>query len=770
MSKTIYDEALDYHNQKPYGKISIQPTKNLSNQKDLALAYSPGVAGPCRMISENPDYAYYLTSKSNLIAVISNGTAVLGLGNIGALASKPVMEGKAVLFKKFSGIDAFDIEIDELDPDKFIETVARLEPTFGGINLEDIKAPECFYIEEELKKRLNIPVIHDDQHGTAIVTAAAFENALLLQNKNIQDVILVCNGAGAAAIACLDLLCLMGLKKENIFMLDREGLISQNRENLSPYKQKYAQKVTKKTLEELLVDADVFLGLSTGNLLTRKMVQVMAKKPIIFALANPEPEVSPDLVKEVRSDAIIATGRSDFPNQVNNAICYPYLFRGALDVGATIINDEMKLACVHAIASLARETVSEQVSNAYGGMMHHFGEDYIIPKPFDKRLHVRVSMAVAKAAMETNVAKRPIQDLKAYKHELESFIYESFQVMQPIFKSLEKSNEEDNHKVERLAFAEGEDRRVLQAVQQLIDQDICHPVLIGRPEIIEKRIKQLHLPLDVHNDITIVNPEEDDRFYDYWNHYHDIMGRHGMSPSLAKLAMRTNTTALASMMIKRNDADGMICGTINHYHKHFEQIKNVIGLREGIRKCYSLCVLVKDNQVLFFTDPYIVQNPDIDDLVEMTSLSINVIHRFNIEPKVALLSHSTYGMFEDDECLKMKKATKILQQKFPDLQIDGEMQVDAALIPEVRARSIKNSSLKDPANLFVMPNIDAAHIAYMMAKSLDRRLTVGPILIGLSDVAHIANHSISVRGLVNLSSFAVDDIKYHRKHFHAAKI
>jgi malate dehydrogenase (oxaloacetate-decarboxylating)(NADP+) len=761
MSKTIYDEALAYHLKKPYGKLGIKATKALMDQKDLALAYSPGVAEPCRRIKDDPDQAAFLTSKGNLIAVISNGTAVLGLGNIGALASKPVMEGKAILFKKFSGIDAFDIEINETDPDKLIDIIASLEPTFGGINLEDIKAPECFYIETELKKRLNIPVIHDDQHGTAIVTAAALENALKLTGKDISTIKFVCHGAGAAAMACVNLLCLMGLKKENVFMLDTKGVISLKRIDIDDNKKNYARETDFENLAHVMKDCDVFLGLSSENVLTKDMVLSMAKKPIIFALANPEPEVSPYLVKDVRDDAIIATGRSDFPNQVNNAVCYPYLFRGALDVGATIINEEMKLACVHAIAKLARETVSDQVTNAYGGVHHQFGPDYIIPKPFDSRLYVNVSLAVAQAAMASGVAKRPVSCIDSYKSELESFVYRSFHVMRPIFDALKDENK--NVPLEKLVFAEGEDKRILQAVQQLVDNRVCHPVLIGRPEVIESRIKSLHLPLNIHQDITIVNNEQDERFYDYWNHYHDLMGRFGISPSLAKLAMRTNTTAIASMMVKRQDANGMICGTVHHYHKHFNQIKNVIGLRRGINKCYSLCILVHDNEALFFTDPYIVKDPNIEDLVEMTELSINVIERFKIEPKIALLSHSAYGMFNNFECTKMKTATKLLQEKFPHLQIDGEMQVDAALLPEIREQSIKNSPLKDSANLFVMPNIDAAHIAYMMAKSLHQRLTIGPILMGLSDVAHIANHSISVRGLVNLASFAIADIKYNRK-------
>lgn len=762
MSKTIYDEALSYHLKKPYGKLGIRATKPLVDQKDLALAYSPGVAEPCKRIQADPDQAAYLTSRGNLIAVISNGTAVLGLGDIGALASKPVMEGKAVLFKKFSGIDAFDIEINEKDPDKLIEIIASLEPTFGGINLEDIKAPECFYIESELKKRLNIPVIHDDQHGTAIVTCAALENALKLTGKNISTIKLVCHGAGAAAIACLNLLCLMGLQKENIFILDRKGVISLKRLDLDHNKKKYARETDLKTLMDVMNGCDVFLGLSSENVLTSEMVLLMSENPIIFALANPEPEICPNLVKEIRDDAIVATGRSDFPNQVNNAVCYPYLFRGALDVGATIINEEMKIACVHAIAKLARETVSDQVTNAYGGGHHQFGVDYIIPKPFDQRLYVNVSLAVAQAAMASGVAKRPIACFEAYKAELEGFVYRSFNVMRPIFDTLKNENK-NTATLERLVFAEGEDKRVLQAVQQLVENGVCHPILIGRHDVIESRIKSLHLPLNIYQDVTIVNNEQDERFYDYWNHYHDLMGRLGISPSLAKLAMRTNTTAIASMMVKRKDADGMICGTVNHYHKHFDQIKNVIGLRDGINKCYSLCVLVHDNEALFFTDPYIVKDPTVDDLVEMTQLSMKVIERFKIEPKIALLSHSSYGMFDNFDCMKMKKATLLLQEKFPHLQIDGEMQVDAALIPHIREQSFKNSRLKDSANLFVMPNIDAAHIAYMMAKSLDQRLTIGPILMGLSDIAHIANHSISVRGLVNLASFAVADIKYNRK-------
>jgi malate dehydrogenase (oxaloacetate-decarboxylating)(NADP+) len=754
MQQKIYEQALQYHKKKPYGKMCIAATKPLEDQLDLSLAYSPGVAKPCEEIASDPSQAAYLTSKGNLVAVISNGTAVLGLGNIGALASKPVMEGKAVLFKKFSGLDAFDIEINETDPDKLVDIIASLEPTFGGINLEDIKAPECFYIEESLKKKLSIPVMHDDQHGTAIVVAAALENALILNKKSISEIKLVCNGAGAAAIACVNLLCQMGLKKENVLMLDRKGVLTRERlEELDQYKQLYMQDTHLKTLKDVLNGADVFLGLSSAKAVDQDMVKSMAKDPIIFALANPEPEILPSLVEEVRNDAIIATGRSDYANQVNNALCYPYLFRGALDVGATTINEEMKIACVHAIAKIARYTVTDIVTNAYGGKNHSFGKEYIIPKPFDKRLYVNVSLAVAKTAMETGVATRPIQNFEQYKKELEEFVFKSFQVMRPIFEQVRGNALQHDRK--RLVFAEGEETRVLQAAQQLVDENICHPILIGRPDIIRNRIQSLSLSLQEQKEYTIIDPSCDERFNDYWHHYHDVMGRRGVTPSISKQVLRTNATVIAGMMIKRNDADAMICGTVGAYIDHFKCVRSIISMKEGINKCSTLCSIMLDQKSLFITDPYLITHPTVEDLVEMTSLSIDAMKNFNIEPKIALLSASNFGSNTKEDSKKMRFATGLLQKKFPHLQIDGEMQADKALHPYIRERHILHSPLKDAANLLVMPNIDAANISFSLLKALDNSFSIGPILMGLNERVQIASSSITVRGLVNLAAYCV---------------
>ncbi|CAO4838319.1 MAG: NADP-dependent malic enzyme [Holosporales bacterium] len=753
----IYKRSLDYHQKKPYGKLCIAATKPLMDQADLSLAYSPGVAGPCEVIAKDPDQADYLTSKGNLIAVISNGTAVLGLGNIGALAAKPVMEGKAVLFKKFANIDAFDIEINETDPDKLIEIIAALEPTFGGINLEDIKSPECFYIESELKKRLKIPVIHDDQHGTAIVVAAGLENALSLANKKIEDITLVCNGAGAAAIACVNLLCVLGLKKENVYMLDRQGVISRLREaSLDDVKKNYMQDTPFTTLAEVMKNADVFLGLSSAGVVSKEMVASMAPNPIIFALANPEPEISPDLVRQVRQDAIIATGRSDFSNQVNNALCYPYLFRGALDVGATTINEQMKVACVRAIAKLARATVTDIVTNAYGGVQHTFGPDYIIPKPFDKRLYVDVSLAVAIAAMETGVARRPIADFKAYEQELESFIYQSFEVMRPVFNSVRHNKGHKKGPI-RLAFSEGEEPRILQACQQLRDEKIAFPILIGRPDIIERRIQSLSLPLQRDVDYEVVDPGQDERFYDYWTHFHKLTGRDGISVSIAKNLLRTNTTIIAGMMVKRGDADGMICGTIGRYHDHLSYIEKILDCKEGVRRCSSVSAILMDTGPLFITDPFVIKDPDQDDLVEMTCLSIETMLKFSLTPKVAFVSHSNFGTCPTPDAIKMRNACRIVQSLYPHLQIDGEMQAEAAILPHIRSQAVSESVLTDTANLLVMPNIDAANITYTLLKALDKKLGLGPILLGLSDIAYIASHTISVRGIVNLASLATLD-------------
>ncbi len=755
MTYDVNAESLKYHRRKPYGKLCIQATKPLDHREDLALAYSPGVAEPCRVIAKDPSQSLELTARGNLIAVISNGTAVLGLGDIGALASKPVMEGKAVLFKKFSNIDAFDIEIDEKDPEKLIEIIASLEPTFGGINLEDIKAPDCFIIESKLKERLNIPVFHDDQHGTAVIATAATLNALELLKKNIGDMKLVVSGAGAGALACLNLLMEVGIKKENIIVCDSKGVVHTQRTDIKdPYKLAFAADTACRTLRDAMKGADMFLGLSVANVVDADMVASMAERPLILALANPDPEIRPDVVASVRSDAIVATGRSDYPNQVNNALCFPYLFRGALDVGARAINEEMKIAAVHAIAKLARAEVTDVVANAYGGEIHKFGKDYIIPKPFDRRLYVEIAYAVAKAAMESGVATKPIEDMDAYQRELENFIYRSSAVMQPIFASAQ------NHKdkpAKRICFAEGEDNRVLQAVQSLVDRNIGRCILVGRPEVIRWRVEHLGLRLDIDKDIEIVDPNSDTRFQTYWQAYHSVMERRGVTPEAAKIQVRTKSTVIAALMVHLGHADAVICGLVGRYLEHFTTLRRVIGLEQDRSLCAAMTTAILPEGPLFFCDPYVNEDPTTDELIEMTELAIEQVKRFGIVPKVAMVSHSNFGTSRLESAVKMREVVSYFQSMQPDLEIEGEMHSSLALDEEARMQMFPNSRLKGIANILIFPNVESANIAYNMIKTVTKCPTLDPLLMGLKGVAHILSPMASVRTIINMTALAIDE-------------
>jgi malate dehydrogenase (oxaloacetate-decarboxylating)(NADP+) len=752
----IYEQSLAYHRRKPHGKLAVVPTKPMLERHDLALAYSPGVAEPCRAIVKNPLEAAELTARSNLIAVISNGTAVLGLGNIGPLASKPVMEGKAVLFKKFAGVDAFDIEINENDPDKLVEIIASLEPTFGGINLEDIKAPECFYIERKLKERLNIPVFHDDQHGTSIIVGAAILNALHLVGKKIETVKLAVSGAGAGAIACLDLLVELGLKKENIIVCDSKGVISDRRTDpMDECKRLYVRSTPSNTLADAMVGADIFLGLSVAGVVSKDMVASMADKPIILALANPEPEILPTHVKEVRSDAIIATGRSDFPNQVNNALCFPYIFRGALDVGATTINQAMKIACVKAIAELTRAESSDIVSNAYGGEVHTFGPDFIIPKPFDPRLYIELAQVVAQAAMDTGVATRPIADMEAYRHELNHFVHECSLIMKPVFDLAKRPTE----KPVRVAFAEGEDERILQAVQILVDEKVGRPILVGRPDVMKRRIDKLGLRLTLGDDFDVVDPNDDPRYATYWKAYLGLMERRGVSPHMAKTIVRTDTTIIGALLVHLGDADALICGTHGRYVEHFRKVRNILGVDESYDLCASLCALIREDGPLFFCDPYVNVDPTDEDLVTMVELSIKQIERFGVKPKVAFVSHSSFGTSPLESANKMQRAVAWLKEEMPTLEIEGEMHADAALLPDVRKHDFLNSNLEGPANLLVFPTIESANIAYNIAQAMTDAQTIGPILMGCNAAAHVLTSSSTVRSIVNMAALAIVDVQ-----------
>ena len=749
MTENFDERALHYHRYPVPGKLAITATKPLSTQQDLALAYSPGVAVACDAISADPNDASELTARSNLVGVITNGTAVLGLGAIGPLAAKPVMEGKAVLFKKFSGIDVFDIEVDETDVDAFVNIVASLEPTFGGINLEDIKAPECFEIEARLRERMSIPVFHDDQHGTAIIVGAAVLNAMRLVEKKLEEVKIVASGAGAAALACLNQLVSMGARKENIVVTDILGVVYTGREEqMDQWKSQFAVKTKARTLSEVIEGADIFLGLSAPGVLKPEYAKRMAKHPLILALANPDPEISPDDAKRARPDAIVATGRSDYPNQVNNVLCFPFIFRGALDVGATEINEAMKLACVTALADLAMAETSELVSKAYGDQTAPFGPENLIPKPFDPRLITMLAPAVAKAAMDSGVATRPIEDFDAYYQKLTAFVFRSGLVMKPIFDAARRAPT-------RLVYAEGEERRVLQAAQQVIDDKLAEPILVGRRNVIEMRIKQLGLRMQPGKDFELVNIHKDMRFREYWTEYHELAGRRGTSPEEAKTVIRTQQTAVAALMVQRGDADAMLCGTVGRFHQHLKHVDDVIGKANGIHAFSTLIGLILPSGTFFICDTHVTPDPSAEEIAEMTLLAANEVRCFGIAPKVALLSRSNFGTGDTQSAIKMREAVRIIAGAAPDLEVDGEMHADAAISESIREAVLPNSRLSGQANLFVMPNVDAANIAYNLLKMLGGGVTVGPILVGAARSVHVLTQSATVRGLVNMSALAV---------------
>lgn len=749
MKKTLYQQALDYHGSAPPGKLKIVATKPLSTQEDLALAYSPGVAAVSEAIQNDPQQAAFLTGRANLVGVISNGTAVLGLGDIGPLAAKPVMEGKAVLFKKFAGINVFDIEINEPDPVKLVDMIASLEPTFGGINLEDIKAPQCFYVEQELKKRLNIPVFHDDQHGTAIIVGAAALNALKLVKKDIKDITVVTSGSGAAALSCLDILVGLGVNKDNIIVTDRAGVIYKGRdEKMDPYKEKYATTKKVRTLAEALKGADLFLGLSIGGLLKGEVVATMADKPIIFALANPIPEISPEEVSLVRTDAIIATGRSDYPNQVNNVLCFPFIFRGALDVGATTINEEMKLACVHALADLTLRDPSDLVASIYTQEDLRFGPNYIIPKPFDPRLIIELPLAVAQAAMKTGVAIRPIQDIEAYKQTLSEFVYRSSLIMKPIFSRAKITPL-------RVAYADGEDERVLQAVQHVLEEGIAHPILVGRREVIKTRIQRLNLRIEIDRDFDLVDPQRDPRYHQYWTEYHHLMARKGVAPAYAKTILHTNTAVIASLLVHFGDADTALCGPDGRYGQHLETILDIVGLKPGLEVAASMSIMVLEKGSFFFCDPYVNLDPTADQLANMAIMAAEQVLQFGIIPKLALLSYSNFGSAHGESVLKMRKALEIIKSIAPHLEVEGEMHADSALNEKIRMKAFPDCALKGMANLLIMPNLDTANIAFNMIKVLGDGQPIGPILLGPEKPIHILTPSITTRGVFNMTAIVV---------------
>ena len=744
-----HDAALEYHRKSPHGKLTIHSTKPLANQHDLALAYSPGVAAACEEIVRDPAQVSELTTRGNLVAVISNGTAVLGLGPIGPLASKPVMEGKAVLFKKFSGIDVFDLEVNETNPDKLVDIIASLEPTFGAINLEDIKAPECFIVERKLQERLSIPVIHDDQHGTAIIVAAAITNGLRLVGKKMGEIKLVTSGAGAAALACLDLLVAMGLNQDNIIVTDIAGVVYRGRRKMmDPFKARYARKTRARTLGAAIKNADVFLGLSVGNVLKPAMLKSMAEKPIIMALANPVPEIAPERAKKARPDAIIATGRSDLPNQVNNVICFPYLFRGALDVGATSINEDMKIACVKAIADLAMAESSEVVSRAYGGRDLTFGPDYIIPKPFDPRLIVRLAPAVARAAMDSGVATRPIPDFKSYRQRLIQFVFQTGTIMNPVFDQAARDPK-------RIAYAEGEERRVLQAVQQVIDEGLARPLLVGRTEVINRRIQELGLGMIKDRDFEVINPVKDRRCPELAELYHGIKGRSGISPDEARRIVRTQSSALAALLLMHGDVDAMLCGTIGPFINHLTHVRDIVGKREDVKDFSSVTVLVLPEGTFFLCDSHVLPVPGVEDVVAMTLLAAEAVQRFGIKPRIALVSHSNFGTRNNESSEKMRAAAKILQEREPQLVVEGEMHADAAISEAIRANAFPDSKLRGRANTLILPNIDAANISFNLLKMLGGGVTVGPVLVGAARPAHILTNASTAHGIVNMSALAV---------------
>jgi malate dehydrogenase (oxaloacetate-decarboxylating)(NADP+) len=759
MLDDIRKAALEYHRLPVPGKIEVAATKSLITQRDLALAYTPGVAAVCDAIVENPNSARELTVRGNLVAVVTNGTAVLGLGNIGPLAAKPVMEGKAVLFKKFAGINVFDIELAELDPDKLVDIIAALEPTFGGINLEDIKAPECFYIERKLRERMKIPVFHDDQHGTAIIVGAAVRNGLRVVGKDIAKVKLVVSGAGAAALACLDMLVALGMKMENIWVTDIKGVVYTGRkEEMDDNKARYARKTDARKLADVIEGADVFLGLSAGGVLKPEMVKKMAAKPLILALANPEPEILPEQIKAVRDDAVIATGRSDYPNQVNNVLCFPFIFRGALDVGATTINEPMKLAAVNAIADLAMAEQSDIVAQAYGSEQLSFGPDYLIPRPFDPRLIVKIAPAVAQAAMDSGVATDPIKDFPAYIQRLNEFVYHSGLIMKPIFARAKESPK-------RIVFAEGEDERVLRATQVVVDEGLAKPILVGRPAVLERRIERFGLRLKPGVDFEMVNPEGDPRFREYWTEYHRLTERRGVSQAYAQIETRRRHTLIGAMMIHRGEADGLICGTFGTHDLHLQYIDQVIGKRPGIRNYYAMNLLMLPRRTVFICDTYVNVDPTPEQLLEMTMLATEEIRRFGLVPKVALVSHSNFGTSDAPSASKMQKALALIREKMPQLEVEGEMHGDAALSEEVRLKAFPNSRLKGDANLLIMPTLDAANISFNLLKVVGGAgITVGPILLGAAKPVHILTPTATVRRIINMTALAVVDAQEQEKH------
>ncbi|WP_170370816.1 NADP-dependent malic enzyme [Ruegeria arenilitoris] len=751
---SLRQAALDYHAHPKPGKLEIKATKPMANGRDLARAYSPGVAEASLEIKADPATAEMYTARGNLVAVVSNGTAVLGLGNIGALASKPVMEGKAVLFKKFAGIDCFDIEVNEPDPEKLADIVCALEPTFGAINLEDIKAPDCFVVEKLCRERMNIPVFHDDQHGTAIVVGAAARNALHVAGKRFEDIKVVSTGGGAAGIACLNMLVKLGVKRENIWLCDIHGLVYEGRvEDMNPHKDQFAQKTDLRTLDQVIDGADLFLGLSGPNVLKPEMVARMAKQPIIFALANPTPEILPDAAREVAPDAIIATGRSDFPNQVNNVLCFPFIFRGALDVGATEINDAMQIACVEGIAEMARATTSAEAAAAYKGEQLTFGPDYLIPKPFDPRLVGVVSSAVARAAMESGVARRPIEDIEAYKEKLNQTVFKSALLMRPVFEAAAAASR-------RIVFAEGEDERVLRAAQAILEETTETPILIGRPEVIEARCERLGLSVRPGQDFQIVNPENDPRYYDYWNSYHQIMQRRGVTPDLAKAIMRTNSTAIGAIMVHRGEADSMICGTFGEYRWHLNYVEQV--LNDGdLRPHGALSLMILEDGPLFIADTHVRQLPSPEELAEITVGAARHVRRFGIEPKIAFCSQSQFGNQAEGSGKRLREAIAILDSKPRDFIYEGEMNLDVALDPELRERIFPNSRLEGAANVLIFAHADAASGVRNILKMKADGIEVGPILMGMGNKAHIVTPSITARGLLNMAAIAGTPVAHY---------
>jgi len=758
MNPDLRRAALEYHEQGQPGKISVTPTKQLTNQRDLALAYSPGVAAACEMIVEDPAAAFRYTARGNLVAVITNGTAVLGLGAIGPLAAKPVMEGKGVLFKKFAGIDVFDIEIDQTDPDKLIEIIAALEPTFGGINLEDIKAPECFHVERALRKRMRIPVFHDDQHGTAVVVSAAILNGLEVVGKAIADCKLVVSGAGAAALACLDLLLDVGFRREQIWVTDIEGVVWEGRPVLmDEEKARFAQPTDARVLDDVIAGADIFLGLSAGGVLKPAMVAKMAPRPLILALANPTPEILPEEVRSVRDDAVIATGRSDYPNQVNNVLVFPFLFRGALDVGATTINRAMEIAAVKAVADLARAEQSEVTAAAYGSMGAAFGPDYIIPRPFDPRLIVKIAPEVARAAMESGVATRPITDFDSYRAQLEQFVYHSGNFMKPIFSAARRGESR------RIMYAEGEDERVLRCAQQAVDEKLARPILIGRPAVLERRIERFGLRIRLGQDVDVVNPEWDERFAEYWRLYHQLTARKGVSPAYAQIEVRRRNTLIGALMVRRGEADGMLCGTFGLYTQHLHYIDQVIGRRPNASVYAAMNTLMLPGRQVTLVDTHVNADPDASQLAEITLMAAEELRRIGVKPSVALLSHSNFGSSDLPSARKMRETLTLLRSRAPDLEVDGEMHGDAALNAVHRRTLMPDTTLSGDANLLVMPNIDAANISYNLLKTAaGNGVAIGPVLLGAAAPIHILTAAATVRRLVNMTAWTVSEINAGR--------